>query len=55
MHQEDSRKDPLADPKRRPSQVLLIAIAVAVAAVVTLIAVGFLRLAEMWNARPLGM
>jgi len=55
VYPEDSRQNPLADPERRPSQLLLIAIGVAVAAVVTLLGAGFLYLAEVWNARPLGM
>ena len=55
MYPEDPRQNPMNDPKQRPSQILLILMAVGIAAVVTLFGIFILYLAEMWNARPLGI
>lgn len=48
-------KHPLLDPRNRPSQWLLILIAVGVAVAVTLFGGLVLYVAEIWRARPLGM
>ena len=45
----------MGDKSKRPSQILLILIAVGVAVVVTLFGGCILYLAEIWRARPLGM
>ena len=55
MYPEDPRQNPMEDPSRRPSQVLLVLIAVGVATVVTFLAWGLLHFAEIWRARPLGI
>ena len=54
MYPEDPRQNPLRDPERRPSQILLVLMAVGIAVVVTLFAGAMLYVAEIWRARPLG-
>ncbi len=54
MYPEDPRMNPLRDPERRPSQILLVLMAIGIAIVVTLLAQLVLYLAEVWKARPLG-
>ena len=48
-------RHPLLDPENRPSQWLLIAMAVGIAVVVTLFGGAILYIAEVFRARPLGM
>jgi hypothetical protein len=53
---DDGRpKHPLLDRKNRPSQWLLILMAVGIAVAVTLFGGLVLYIAEIWRARPLGM
>lgn len=55
MYPDDPRQNPMNDPKHRPSQILLVLMAVGIATVVTLFGMAILYLAEIWNARPLGL
>ena len=52
MYPDDPQKNPMSDPKNRPTQVLLMAIGIAV--VMTLLGGFILYLSEIWKAQPLG-
>ncbi len=54
MYPDDPQKNPMSDPENRPSQVLLILMAVGIAVVVTLLGGFVLYLSEIWKAQPLG-
>ena len=53
--ERDRQRHPLQDPRNRPSQWLLMAMAVGIAIVVTLFGGAVLYIAEVFRARPLGM
>ena len=55
MPYRDFRRHPLLAPENRPPQWLLIAIAIAIAVVVTFFGGAILYIAEVLKARPLGM
>ena len=55
MPGRDRYEHPLLAPENRPSQWLLIAMAVGIAVVVTLFGGAVLYIAEVFRARPLGM
>ena len=54
MYPEDPRMNPMRDSERRPSQILLILMAVGIAIVVLLLGQPMLYLAKVWKAQPLG-
>lgn len=54
MYPDDFRKHLMKDPGQRPSQMLLILMAIGIAVAVTFLGGLFLYLSEIWKARPLG-
>lgn len=54
MYPDDPRSNPMNDPRQRPSQALLVLIAIGVAVAATLLGGLLLYLSDVWTAQPLG-
>ena len=54
MYPDDPRQNSMDEERRRPSQILLVLMAVGIAVAVTLLAGLLLYLSELFRAKPLG-
>ena len=54
MSPNEPQRRRMQDPKNKPSQTLMILIAVGVAVVVTILGQAILYVAELFRAKPLG-